>query len=123
MDVVILAAGMGTRMKSTLPKVLHRIFDKPIIDYVIECAQSLKPASILVVVNPSLTEVIQYLNSKAIKIVFQNEPKGTANALYSALPYIKNEKILILNGDTPLIKKDTLLNFLKIFDEKAQDLA
>ncbi|PMP72539.1 MAG: UDP-N-acetylglucosamine diphosphorylase/glucosamine-1-phosphate N-acetyltransferase [Thermodesulfovibrio aggregans] len=123
MDVVILAAGMGTRMKSTLPKVLHRIFDKPIIDYVIECAQSLKPASILVVVNPSLTEVIQHLNSKAIKIVFQNEPKGTANALYSALPYIKNEKILILNGDTPLIKKDTLLNFLKIFDEKAQDLA
>ncbi|WP_353683689.1 bifunctional UDP-N-acetylglucosamine diphosphorylase/glucosamine-1-phosphate N-acetyltransferase GlmU [Thermodesulfovibrio sp. 3907-1M] len=123
MDVIILAAGMGTRMKSTLPKVLHRIFDKPIIDYVVECAQSLSPASIFVVVNPSLTEVIEYLSTRNVKIVFQNEPKGTANAVEVALPRIKSEKILILNGDTPLIKKDTLLNFLEVFDEKSLDMA
>ncbi|GAB5047327.1 bifunctional UDP-N-acetylglucosamine diphosphorylase/glucosamine-1-phosphate N-acetyltransferase GlmU [Thermodesulfovibrio sp. TK110] len=123
MDVVILAAGMGTRMKSTLPKLLHRILDKPIIDYVIDCAQSLNPFSIFVVVNPSLNKVIEHLSMRNVKIIFQNEPKGTANAVEVALPYIKSEKILILNGDTPLIKKDTLFKFLRLFDEKAQDLA
>lgn len=132
MDVVILAAGLGTRMKSKLPKVLHKLFDKPIIDYVIECAKSLNPANIFVVLNPSLNEVIEHLNSLSsklaahssqIKIVFQNEPKGTAHALTSALPDLKSERILILNGDTPLMKKETLLNFLKVFDEKAQDMA
>ncbi len=61
MDVVILAAGLGTRMKSKLPKVLHRIFDKPIIDYVIDSAKELDPSSVFVVVNPSLNEVIEHL--------------------------------------------------------------
>lgn len=78
MDVVILAAGLGTRMKSNLPKVLHRIFDKPILDYVIDCARSLNPANIFVVINPSLKEVIEHLEKYDLNIVFQNEPKGTA---------------------------------------------
>lgn len=123
MDIVILAAGLGTRMKSTLPKILHRIFDKPIIDYVIDCAKSLNPSNIFVVVNPSLKAVIQHLEKNQIKIVFQNEPKGTAHALNSAVSFITDDKILILNGDTPLIKKDTLLNFLKVFDEENTDIA
>ena len=123
MDIVILAAGLGTRMKSTLPKILHRIFDKPIIDYVIDCAKSLNPSNIFVVVNPSLKAVIQHLEKNQIKMVFQNEPKGTAHALNSAVSFITDDKILILNGDTPLIKKDTLLNFLKVFDEENTDIA
>jgi len=122
-DVVILAAGLGTRMKSNLPKVLHRIFDKPILDYVIDCARSLNPANVFVVINPSLKEVTENLEKYDLNIVFQNEPKGTAHALESALPFIKSEKILILNGDTPLIKKETLLNFLKFFDEKNPAMA
>jgi len=122
-DIVILAAGLGTRMKSTLPKILHRIFDKPIIDYVIDCAKSLNPSNIFVVVNPSLKAVIQHLEKNQIKMVFQNEPKGTAHALNSAVSFITDDKILILNGDTPLIKKDTLLNFLKVFDEENTDIA
>lgn len=123
MDVVILAAGLGTRMKSQLPKVLHKIFDKPIIDYVIECAKSLNPSDIFVVTNPSLNDLTEYLNTKSVRIVFQNEPKGTAHALASALPYIMSDPILVLNGDTPLLRKETLFRFLEVFNEKNLDLA
>lgn len=123
MDVVILAAGLGTRMKSQLPKVLHKIFDKPIIDYVIECAKSLNPSDIFVVTNPSLNDLTEYLNTKSVRIVFQNEPKGTAHALASALPYIMSDPILVLNGDTPLLRKETLFRFLEVFNEKKLDLA
>ncbi|GAB6184096.1 bifunctional UDP-N-acetylglucosamine diphosphorylase/glucosamine-1-phosphate N-acetyltransferase GlmU [Thermodesulfovibrio hydrogeniphilus] len=134
MDIVILAAGLGTRMKSHLPKVLHKIFEKPIIDYVIELAKSIiinyespitNPDSptIHVVLNPSLKEVIEHVSKQGVNIVFQEEPKGTAHALLSALPYLKSEKVLILNGDTPLIKKETVSKLIENFDKNSLDLA
>ncbi len=58
-----------------------------------------------------------------MKTVFQDEPKGTAHALGVALPHLESEKVLVLNGDTPLIKSDTLLNFVKVFDENSIDMA
>ncbi len=134
MDIVILAAGLGTRMKSQLPKVLHKIFEKPIIDYVIEFAESIiinyespitnpNSPTIHVVLNPSLKEVIEHVSKKGVNIVFQEEPKGTAHALLSALPYLKSEKVLILNGDTPLIKKETVSKLIENFDKNSLDLA
>ncbi|MCX8034008.1 MAG: bifunctional UDP-N-acetylglucosamine diphosphorylase/glucosamine-1-phosphate N-acetyltransferase GlmU [Thermodesulfovibrio sp.] len=122
MDVVILAAGLGTRMKSKLPKILHKIFDIPIIDYVIDAAKSINPENIFVVLNPSITKLTEHLSKNDIKFVFQNEPKGTAHALLSALPYLKSNKILILNGDTPLIRKETLANFIDLFDKNSLDM-
>lgn len=123
MDILILAAGLGTRMKSSEPKVLHRLFDKPIIDYVIDCAKSLNPEKVYIVLNPSLKKVVEYLKNQDIEIVFQDEPKGTAHAVKSSLPFLGSENVLILNGDTPLIKTDTLNNFIKIFKESNIDLA
>lgn len=123
MDIVILAAGLGTRMKSKLPKVLHRIFDIPIIDYVIHTAKDINSESIFVVVNPSLKEVIEHLSNKGVKIIFQNEPKGTANALVSALPHLKSKSMLIINGDTPLLKAGTLKNLIELFNKNNLDLA
>lgn len=123
MDIVILAAGLGTRMKSKLPKILHKIFDIPIIDYIIDTSKKINPENIFLVINPSLKEVIEYLSKKDVKIVFQEEPKGTAHALISALPYLKSRKILILNGDTPLLRKETLTNFIELFNKKFLDLA
>lgn len=123
MNVVILAAGLGTRMKSSMPKILHRIFEKPIIDYVIDCAKSIKPLHTFVVTNPSLKEVVEHLEKREVNIVFQNEPKGTAHALFSALPYLNSDKILILNGDTPLLRKETLDRFIEIFNKNEVDMA
>jgi bifunctional UDP-N-acetylglucosamine pyrophosphorylase/glucosamine-1-phosphate N-acetyltransferase len=124
MEAVILAAGLGTRMKSSLPKILHKIFDKPIIDYVIDCAKTLDFERIFVVVNPSLNDVVEYLRKNDVEIVYQNEPKGTAHALSSALPYLnKKSDIIVLNGDTPLIKTETLHKFMDLFKSENQDIA
>lgn len=123
MDILVLAAGLGTRMKSSEPKVLHKLFDKPIIDYVIDCAKSLKPRKVYVVLNPSLIRVVEYLKKYDVEIVFQDEPKGTAHAVKSSLASLKSNSVLILNGDTPLIKSDTLNNFIKVFKKNDLDLA
>lgn len=123
MDVVVLAAGLGTRMKSSIPKILHRIFEKPIIDYVIECAKSLNPFHTFVVINPSLKEVAEHLEKYEIKIVFQDKPLGTAHALLSALPYLQSDEILVLNGDTPLLRKETLDKFIELFNKNRLDMA
>jgi bifunctional UDP-N-acetylglucosamine pyrophosphorylase/glucosamine-1-phosphate N-acetyltransferase len=116
-DVVILAAGLGTRMKSKLPKVLHKMFDTPIIDYLLQTAKSIKPDNIFVVLNPKLKAVIEYISNKNLDIVFQKEPRGTADALLSALPHIKSDRLLILNGDTPLLRRETIQKLIDLFDK------
>lgn len=123
LDVVILAAGLGTRMKSSEPKVLHKIFDKPIIDYVIECAGKLNPENIFVVINPSMNRVVEHLKNYNVKIVFQDEPKGTAHAVLCSMPYLMSDNVLVVNGDTPLITPETLLKFIDIFQNNEVDLA
>ncbi len=123
MDIVILAAGLGTRIKSTLPKVLHKIFDIPIIDYVIETAKSLNPENIFVVLNPTLNKLKEHLSKYDINVVFQNEPKGTAHALLSALPQINSKNILILNGDVPLLTAETLSNLIGLYKKNHLDMA
>lgn len=122
MEVVVLAAGLGTRMKSDTPKVLHRLFDRPIIDYVLNTVSKLAPHKVHVVVNPSHSQVIEYLSARNVNIVFQPQPLGTAHALLSALPYISQD-ILILNGDTPLVTVETLGRLVDRFRVQKLDLA
>ncbi|MEN2986621.1 MAG: bifunctional UDP-N-acetylglucosamine diphosphorylase/glucosamine-1-phosphate N-acetyltransferase GlmU [Thermodesulfovibrionaceae bacterium] len=122
MEVLVLAAGLGTRMRSSKPKILHKLFDKTIIDYVIETANSLNPEKVFIVVNPDVPEVLEHLKNYELDIIFQEEPKGTAHAVSVAIPYLKSEKILIINGDTPLIKEDTIFKFIDIFEREKIDL-
>lgn len=124
MQIIILAAGLGTRMKSSVPKILHPLFDKPIIDYVIECAKALYPEKIFLVINPELKKNLEIFNKYHVEIVFQKEPKGTADALLSALPYLnKKSDILVLNGDTPLLRPETIRKFIEQFNSEKNDLA
>lgn len=122
MEVLVLAAGLGTRMKSSKPKVLHKLFDKPIIDYVIDTAQALNPEKVFVVINPNAKEVLEHLKGRNLEILFQQQPKGTAHAVSVATPHLKAEKILILNGDTPLITENTILRFIDTFEKEKIDL-
>jgi bifunctional UDP-N-acetylglucosamine pyrophosphorylase / glucosamine-1-phosphate N-acetyltransferase len=111
LSVVILAAGVGTRMKSKKAKVLHTIGDKPILGFVIEAAQSV--SSDIIVVVGYQKEQIQKL-SYPVRWVEQKKQCGTADALMSAIPYLdKNKKTLVLYGDVPLIKPDTLKKIIK----------
>jgi bifunctional UDP-N-acetylglucosamine pyrophosphorylase/glucosamine-1-phosphate N-acetyltransferase len=119
LSVIILAAGKGTRMKSPIPKVLHKICNKPMIEYIIE--ESLKISDdIHIVLYHQFENVKKVIGKYPINIIKQdhlNYP-GTGGAVLSLMENgklkIKNDKLLVLNGDMPLIQADELKKFSKI---------
>ncbi|OGV28559.1 MAG: UDP-N-acetylglucosamine diphosphorylase/glucosamine-1-phosphate N-acetyltransferase [Legionellales bacterium RIFCSPHIGHO2_12_FULL_35_11] len=107
--VVILAAGLGKRMFSSKPKVMHEVGGAPILSRVIDAALGLQPAQIHVVIG-SMSQIIKdtfsHLN---LNFVVQNEQLGTGHAVHMALPYIPNDaQVLILSGDAPLLRIQTI---------------
>lgn len=110
---IILAAGKGTRMKSELPKVLHTIFDKPLLGYVIDAATNSGLVDYsYVIVGHKAEQVEKFLseNYSCAKTILQSPQLGTGHAVSMALPYMEDfsEEAIILCGDTPLIKAETL---------------
>lgn len=110
MNVVILAAGKGKRMNSVLPKVLQRLGNKPMLEWVLNSAEDLlKGQSPVVVIGHGAEQVEQYFADRPVKFVLQSEQKGTAHAVAQALPHLENEEpVLVLYGDVPLISPSTL---------------
>ena len=107
MNIVILAAGMGKRMRSRLPKVLQPLADKPMLEHVIEKARLLGSNNRLIVVIGHGAEAVKAYFEKDEDITFalQAEQLGTGHALLQALPYCdQNEPTLVLLGDVPLIR-------------------
>lgn len=123
---VVLAAGLGTRMKSSLPKVLHRLHGAPMLRYVLNALHTLHPQKIVIVAGENIQDIKESLNDTA-KIAFarQIEAKGTGDALLKALPFLKGFKgaVLVVNGDTPLITGSTLKNFLSLHKRKRNELS
>uniref|UniRef100_A0A6C0B2Y7 UDP-N-acetylglucosamine diphosphorylase n=1 Tax=viral metagenome TaxID=1070528 RepID=A0A6C0B2Y7_9ZZZZ len=113
LTVTILAAGQGKRMQSNLPKVLHLFKGKPMLVRIIETVRQLKPFKIIVVTG-KFHDIIKACLLKYIRIgdltfVQQPEPKGTGHAILCCLPeYKDNEKVLIVNGDMPLMNVGAL---------------
>ena len=108
---IILAAGEGTRMKSKVPKVLHLLCGRPMIDYVIDSAKDVGIKKIAVVLSKRHEQLEDYLKKdKTIKIVFQKKPLGTADAVISAKNLLGNSKtnVLLICADTPLVREETL---------------
>lgn len=118
-DVVILAAGMGKRMCSSLPKVLHPLAGKPILSHVLDIARTLSPERICVVFGYGGELVRQVIGDHSDLIwVKQAQQLGTGHAVKQALPYLDNKGVtLVLFGDVPLVKSDTL----KALIEKARE--
>ncbi|MEQ1774560.1 MAG: bifunctional UDP-N-acetylglucosamine diphosphorylase/glucosamine-1-phosphate N-acetyltransferase GlmU [Burkholderiales bacterium] len=109
MNVVILAAGQGKRMNSCKPKVLHQLAGKPLLAHVIAAARALSPDKIVVVVGHGGNEVRRTADALDMEFALQSEQLGTGHALQQALPYLaKAETTLVLFGDVPLIRADTL---------------
>lgn len=112
-SVVILAAGKGTRMKSNLPKVIHPLAGKPLLRHVVDTAAKLSPRKTVIVYGHGGEQVQESLNSCDVSWVEQTELLGTGDAVARAMPDIPDEDIaLILYGDVPLIKKETLMRLL-----------
>lgn len=112
LSVIILAAGKGTRMKSNKAKVLHEVFYAPMIHHVINATLPLSPLQTAVIVGHQQSAVEEALTSFEVDFVCQEEQLGTGHAVLVAEKTITaNAKtVMILCGDTPLIKAETLLN-------------
>lgn len=120
LHIIILAAGDGTRMKSRLPKVLHAIGGRPMLQHVLATAAQLGPEGMHVVYNPATPEVRDAFESVEASWVPQSERLGTGHAVKQAMPGIpRNSRVLVLYGDTPLVRADTLRSLLACNDALA----
>lgn len=109
MNVVILAAGMGKRMQSDLPKVLHALAGKPLLSHVIDTARSLSPSRICVIYGHGGDAVPSRLAADDLRFVIQQPQLGTGHAVMQAVPELNdNEPTLVLYGDVPLTSAATL---------------
>ena len=109
LGVLILAAGQGTRMRSSLPKVLHSLAGKPLLSHVIETAREFTPDEITVVYGHGGEQVMTLLDAQDIDWCEQRQQLGTGHAVIQAVPFLQNvEQVFILYGDVPLISNRTL---------------
>ena len=112
-NIIILAAGQGTRMKSEIPKVLHPLAGVPLVQHVINTSKELKPKFINVVYGHGGEQVQKAINEPAINWVLQQEQLGTGHAVDQVSEYLHDDElVLILYGDVPLIHIDTLADLL-----------
>jgi UDP-N-acetylglucosamine diphosphorylase/glucosamine-1-phosphate N-acetyltransferase len=112
--VIILAAGKGTRMKSSLAKVLLPLAGHPLLHYTLDLSSKLNPVQTIVVVGHQADQVQQAFADRGVEFVFQHEQLGTGHAAQQAKEKLENFKglVLVLCGDMPLIRPDTLLEMV-----------
>ncbi|MDC3041357.1 bifunctional UDP-N-acetylglucosamine diphosphorylase/glucosamine-1-phosphate N-acetyltransferase GlmU [Prochlorococcus sp. AH-736-B08] len=126
LSVAILAAGKGTRMESSLPKVLHKISGKSLLQRVIDSCVELKPDKIFIITGHKSKEVQHSIpKNKKIHFIVQEPQSGTGHAIQVLCREVKkNEgKLLVLNGDVPLIKPLTLKKLVNLHDSKNADVS
>ena len=117
--VVVLAAGKGTRMKSKLYKVLHKVCGKTMVEHVVDAAQGVNPAEIVTIVGTGAGDVEKVLADKT-KFAFQEKQLGTGDAVMTAREELgdKDGATLVVTGDTPLFTTDTFNELFKYHAEK-----
>jgi bifunctional UDP-N-acetylglucosamine pyrophosphorylase / glucosamine-1-phosphate N-acetyltransferase len=113
-SIIILAAGLGKRMHSTLPKVLHPLAGRPLLAHVLDTARQLQPHSLYVVHGYGGEQIQAAFQSLPITWIHQAELLGTGHAVLQTLPHLsEDEQVLILFGDVPLISFDTLKDLIQ----------
>lgn len=109
LKAVILAAGKGTRMKSNLPKVLHKIYDRCMIDYVCDACEGARYNDIYMIVGHMSEKVMEHVKRKSVTFCIQKEQLGTGHAVMQAADYIENDDIVfVINADQALISSHTI---------------
>jgi bifunctional UDP-N-acetylglucosamine pyrophosphorylase / glucosamine-1-phosphate N-acetyltransferase len=113
LEIIVLAAGLGKRMRSSLPKVLHPLAGRPLLAHVLETARELAPRKIVVVHGHGAEKVRAAFPDNHIEWALQAEQLGTAHAVMQAMPSISgNAEVLLLYGDVPLVRAATLKRLL-----------
>ena len=124
--VVILAAGLGTRMKSNKVKVLHEVCGKPMVNYVVETARKVAGNNVVLVVGNQADKVRRAVSKLGtFNFAYQKEQLGTGHAVLCALPHIPDycREVVILCGDVPLIKADTVGALIKSHTDEKRDIS
>ena len=119
---VVLAAGQGQRMRSQIPKVLHRVCGRPMLEYSVEALVKAGIDDIVVVSAPQSVEEIRRLLGDAVRYMEQEEPLGTGHALLQCAELLENKtpNVLVTIGDAPLVRSDTIKNLMDMYlDEDA----
>lgn len=119
MNAIVLAAGKGTRMKSKLYKVMHPICGKPMIQHIVDLLQKLSLEKIVVVVGHGADAVKDQLGD-GVRFAFQEEQLGTAHAVSMSREHLQDQDgmTIVINGDTPLVREETLKNLLAYHQNK-----
>ena len=123
--VIILAAGLGTRMRSNKAKVLHAILGRPMLLYVAETARKIAGDEVIVVIGNQAEKVREIASKDApLKFAYQDKQLGTGHAVLCALPYLRNqcEDVVILCGDVPLITAETILSLMQSHKKNRHDI-
>ncbi|MCX7090167.1 MAG: bifunctional UDP-N-acetylglucosamine diphosphorylase/glucosamine-1-phosphate N-acetyltransferase GlmU [Legionellales bacterium] len=124
LHVIILAAGLGQRMHSAVPKVLHTIAGRSMLEHVIATAQALQPENIHVVIGHAADTIQAACQHVSVNWITQTKQLGTGHAVLQALPHIPNNAhILVLYGDVPLLRAETLQNLISVSQAHAQSLS
>ena len=126
LSVAILAAGKGSRMKSSLPKVLHKLSGKTLLQRVIDSCKELKPNKVFIIVgHKSKLVEDSIIKNKNIQFIVQDPQMGTGHAIQVLSQKIKKHEgnLLVLNGDVPLIKSETLKKLINFHNSKTSDVS
>lgn len=107
---IVMAGGLGTRMRSSRPKHLHRLLGRRLVDWVLEAARSLAPAPLVLVCSPSTRDELAATIGSDVAIVVQHVPRGTGDAVACARAALAGFEgdVIVLSGDTPLLTEATL---------------
>lgn len=117
---VILAAGKGTRMKSDLPKVLHTLNNRPMVEYVIDVAEEIGSEKVVLIVGHEKELVIETVKERDVEFAVQSPQLGTGHAVLQAKSHFKDFEgnILVLSGDVPLLQTKTLQELIQIHEKE-----
>ncbi len=120
---LVMAAGLGKRMKSALPKVLHRAAGRPLLYYPFRAACDVGARKVVLVLSPEAKARVEPLlesdlSARPVSIAIQKEPRGTGDAVKSGLGEVDSEHVLILSGDTPLIRADDIRALVVALDSQ-----
>ena len=116
---LIMAAGKGTRMKSDMSKLVHKIYGKELVKRVVELSKAVGSDETIVIVG-YLKEQVQNVLGDSVKYAYQEELLGTGHAVMQANDYLegKTGKVVILYGDVPLIRKETIQKLIEYVKEE-----
>lgn len=119
-EVIVLAAGQGSRMRSQLPKVLHELAGRPLLAHVLDTAQALQPVAVHAVIGHGADAVRAAFSDRSLNWVLQAEQKGTGHAVQQVLPALQADaRVLILYGDVPLVPLPALKSLLEAAGDAA----